>query len=70
MDKTKKCPKCNSDMTIGVYAPVAVGGGRGVRWTDNIESGMLKFGKLNLVKTFQYACKDCGFIESYLAHKV
>ena len=64
MEETKKCPKCNSEMTKGIFAPSV--GVVGMEWTDKLEYSKWKFEKVNKIKTFQYACKSCGFIESYL----
>jgi len=51
-------------MTKGLFVPPV--GAVGMEWTDKLEYSKWKFEKMNKTKTFQYACKSCGFIESYL----
>ena len=52
MEETKKCPKCNSEMTKGIFAPSV--GVVGMEWTDKLEYSKWKFEKVNKIKTFQY----------------
>jgi predicted nucleic-acid-binding Zn-ribbon protein len=64
MEEAKKCPKCGTEMTKGLFVPSV--GVVGMQWTDKLEYSKWKFEKMNKIKTFQYACKKCGFIETYL----
>jgi hypothetical protein len=58
------CPKCSNEMIKGVFLPSV--GVIGMEWTEKKEWSNWKIEKITKIKTFQYACQSCGYIESYL----
>jgi predicted nucleic-acid-binding Zn-ribbon protein len=63
MEKTKKCPKCSSEMEKGLMlTPGAVVGVRWQRGEPNKWFNMLN----KLPKVDAFRCVKCGYLENYV----
>jgi len=65
-----KCPKCGSEMELGVAVDQAATMGGGTRstgqiWGTKITRGMLSMEVQNAKFISTYRCKNCGYLESY-----